>query len=154
MGQPDLVIGDRLVAVSQQLRDLQLDLLRPERVVSNATAVLCNVVEVGDVASRKFIDILVAKANDAKGFLDALVLVLIGVVTHLVNEAQARVRCRDRCQATDVLLCSKERDGCASVNSCERVRHEVHSLLIKELRSIFLESAGELLGTVFDRRHR
>ena len=61
----NLVLRNNLIAVLEQLRDLQLSLLRPKRVVMDIWAVLCNQVEVLNVTLAELVDILNSEANNA-----------------------------------------------------------------------------------------
>ena len=61
----NLVLRDNLIAVLEQLRDLQLSFLRPERVVVDIWAVLRNQVEVLNVTLAELVDILNSEANNA-----------------------------------------------------------------------------------------
>ena len=61
----NLVLRNNLIAVLEQLRDLQLSFLRPERVVVHIWAILCNQVEVLNVTLAELVDIFNSEANDA-----------------------------------------------------------------------------------------
>ena len=62
----NFVLRDDLVTGTQQLRDLQLALLRTEGVVVDVGAVLTDQIEIGHVPLAKLLNVLNSESNDTE----------------------------------------------------------------------------------------
>ena len=62
----NFVLGNDLVAETQQFPHLKLSLFRAEGIVVNIGAVLCHKVKVADVALAKLLHVLCTHANNSK----------------------------------------------------------------------------------------